>query len=152
MKVWFSIFALAAALTIGVSSPGSAHQVVVGKLKIGHPWVREAAEGAPGTYSCIIEIQNDGDEPERLLGATIEGAGTGVLYKLTENNGHFTSRPFEEGLVINLCAHADRHGRIGRVLPCVRFWSSPTRSTTLSPRPLLNASARRSSVAASRST
>jgi hypothetical protein len=38
--------------------------VLVGKLKIGHPWVREAAEGAPGTYSCIIEIQNDGDEPE----------------------------------------------------------------------------------------
>ncbi len=59
-----------------------------------------AAEGAPGTYSCIIEIQNDGDEPERLLGATIEGAGTGVLYKLTEKDGHFTSRPFEEGLVI----------------------------------------------------
>ena len=74
--------------------------MLVGKLKIGHPWVREAAEGAPGTYSCIIEIQNDGDEPERLLGATIEGAGPGVLYKLTENNGHFTSRPFEDGLVI----------------------------------------------------
>jgi copper(I)-binding protein len=100
MKVWLSIFALAAALAIGTSSPGSAHQVIVGKLKIAHPWVREAAEGAPGTYSCIIQIQNDGDEPERLLGATIEGAGTGVLYKLTENNGHFTSRPFEEGLVI----------------------------------------------------
>jgi copper(I)-binding protein len=99
MKVWLSIFALSA-LAIGVSSLGSAHQVVVGKLKIGHPWVREAAEGALGTYSCIIEIQNGGDEPERLLGATIEGAGTGVLYKLTENNGHFTSRPFEEGLVI----------------------------------------------------
>ena len=47
-----------------------------------------------------MAIQNDGDEPERLLGATIEGAGTGVLYKLTENNGHFTSRPFEDGLVI----------------------------------------------------
>jgi copper(I)-binding protein len=100
MKVGLSIFALATILAIGISSPGSAHQVVVGKLKIGHPWVREAADGAPGTYSCIIEIQNDGDEPERLLGATIEGAGTGVLYKLTENNGHFTSRPFEEGLVI----------------------------------------------------
>ena len=99
MNVWLSIFALAA-LAIGVSSPGSAHQVVVGKLKIGHPWVREAAEGAPGTCSCIIEIQNDGDEPQRLLGAIIEGAGTGVLYKLTENNGHFTSRPFQEGLVI----------------------------------------------------
>ena len=74
-------------------------KVVVGKLKIGQPWVREAAAGAPGTYSCIIEIQNDGDEAERLLGATIEGGGTGILYKLTEN-GHFTSRPFGEGLVI----------------------------------------------------
>ena len=72
MKVCFLIFALGAALAIGVSTPGSAHQVVVGKLKIGHPWVRKAAEGAPGTYSCIIEIQNDGDEPDRLLGATIE--------------------------------------------------------------------------------
>ncbi len=100
MKDCLSIFALAAALAIGVSSLASAHQEVVGKLKIGHPWVREAAEGAPGTYSCIIEIQNDGDESERLLGATIEGAGTGVLYKLTESGGHFTSRPFEEGLVI----------------------------------------------------
>jgi copper(I)-binding protein len=100
MKVGLSLFALAAVLEIGISSPGLAHQVSVGKLKVGHPWVREAAEGAPGTYSCIIEIQNDGDEPERLLGATIDGAGTGVLYKLTENNGHFTSRPFEEGLVI----------------------------------------------------
>ena len=57
MKDCLSIFALAAALAIGVSSLASAHQVVVGKLKIGHPWVREAAEGAPGTYSCIIEIQ-----------------------------------------------------------------------------------------------
>jgi hypothetical protein len=72
---------------------------------------RDLHRRANVNYSCIIEIQNDGDEPERLLGATIEGAGTGVLYKLTENNGHFTSRPFEEGLVINLCAHADRHGR-----------------------------------------
>ena len=39
MKVCLSIFALAAALAIGVSSLASAHQVVVGKLKIRHPWV-----------------------------------------------------------------------------------------------------------------
>ncbi len=93
-------FALGIAMCSALSSPGAAHQVVVGKLTIGHPWVRAAAVGAPGTYSCIIEIRNDGDEPERLLGATIEGAGTGVLYKIIENNGHFTSQPFPEGLVI----------------------------------------------------
>ena len=76
MKVWLSIFALAAILAMGVLSPGSAHQVLVGKLKIpAIPWVREAAEGAPGTYSCIIEIQNDGDEPERLLRRHDRGCG-----------------------------------------------------------------------------
>jgi len=100
MKVSVSPIIVSLALAIAMFSPASAHQVVVGKLKIGHPWVHEAAEGAPGTYSCIIEIHNDGDEPERLLGATIEGAGAGALYKLTESNGHFTSQPFEEGLVI----------------------------------------------------
>jgi copper(I)-binding protein len=100
MKVSVSSIVASLALVIALSSSGAAHQVVVGKLKIGHPWVHEAVAGAPGTYSCIIEIHNDGDEPERLLGATIEGAGTGVLYKIIENNGHFTSQPVPEGLVI----------------------------------------------------
>lgn len=92
--------ALSPPLAIGLSSPLSAHQETVGNLKIGHPWVRASAEGAPSTYACIIEINNEGDEPERLLSATIDGAGAGVLYQLTETNGHFTSKPLKEGLVI----------------------------------------------------
>jgi hypothetical protein len=100
MKVSVSPIIASLALTLATFSPGAAHQVAVGKLTIGHPWVHEAAEGAPGTYSCIIEIHNEGDEPDRLLGATIEGAGTGVLYKIIETNGHFTSQPFPEGLAI----------------------------------------------------
>ena len=81
MKASVSPLILSMALAIGLSSPLSAHQETVGKLKIGHPWVRASAEGAPSTYSCIIEISNDGDEAERLLGATIDGAGAGVLYQ-----------------------------------------------------------------------
>lgn len=100
MKGSVSPTIISLALALALSAPVAAHQVVAGKLKIGHPWVHEAAEGAPGTYSCIIEIHNDGDEPERLLGATIEGAGPGVLYKLTETDGHFTSQPVQDGLVI----------------------------------------------------
>jgi copper(I)-binding protein len=65
---------MAAALAIGLASAGSAHQEVAGNLKIGHPWIREAAAGAPSTYACIIEIKNEGDEPETLLGATVDGA------------------------------------------------------------------------------
>jgi copper(I)-binding protein len=76
-----------------------AHQEVVGHLKIAHPWVKAAVEGAAGTYGCVIEISNDSDEPERLIGATIEGAGAGSLYQLTERDGHFTSKLID-GLTI----------------------------------------------------
>ena len=69
-------------------------------MKIGHPWIREAAAGAPSTYACIIEIENDGDEPETLLGATVDGGGTGVLYQIIEKDGHFSSKIAEHGLLI----------------------------------------------------
>jgi copper(I)-binding protein len=100
MKVSIYARTLAAALAIGLASPGSAHQEVAGNLKIGHPWIREAAAGAPGTYACIIEIKNDGDEPETLLGATVDGAGTGVLYQIIEKDGKFSSKVLEHGLLI----------------------------------------------------
>src|SRR3984893_12817640 len=99
-KVSISAVALAAALAIGLASPGSAHQETAGNLKIGHPWIRGAAAGAPGTYACIIEIKNDGDEPETLLGATVDGAGTGVLYQIIEKDGKFSSKTVEHGLLI----------------------------------------------------
>jgi periplasmic copper chaperone A len=100
MKVSFSVFALAGALAIGLASPGSAHQEIAGNLKIGHPWIREAAAGAPITYACIIEIKNDGDEPETLLGATVDGAGAGVLYQIIEKDGKFSSKIVNGGLLI----------------------------------------------------
>jgi periplasmic copper chaperone A len=99
MKVSFAAVALAAALA-GLASPGLAHQETAGKLKIGHPWIREAAAGAPSTYACIIEIENDGDEPETLLGATVDGAGTGVLYQIIEKDGKFSSKIVAHGLLI----------------------------------------------------
>jgi periplasmic copper chaperone A len=100
MKMSVSALALAGALVLGLASPAPAHQEVAGNLKIGHPWVREAQAGDSGTYSCIIEIKNDGDEPETLLGATVDGGGRGVLYQLIEKDGKFTSKPVEHGLLI----------------------------------------------------
>jgi copper(I)-binding protein len=100
MKASISAVSLAAALAIGLASPGTAHQETAGDLKIGHPWIRAAAAGAPGTYACIIEIENDGDEPETLLGATVDGAGTGVLYQIIEKDGKFSSKIVDHGLLI----------------------------------------------------
>ena len=100
MKVSVSSVAFAAVLALGLVSPGLAHQEAAGNLKIGHPWIRMAEAGAPSTYACIIEIKNDGDEPETLLGATVDGAGTGVLYQIIETDGHFSSKVVDHGLVI----------------------------------------------------
>lgn len=52
------------------------------------------------TYGCIIEIKNEGEDPETLLGATIDGAGTGVIYQIFEKDGKFSSKPVEHGLFI----------------------------------------------------
>jgi copper(I)-binding protein len=88
------------ALIVGLPSAAPAHEEVFGKIRIGHPWVRAAAGGAPGTYGCIIEIKNEGDVPERLLGATLEGIGPGTIYEIIEKDGKFTSRKVEGGLAI----------------------------------------------------
>jgi hypothetical protein len=100
MRISMKQAALFATLAIGFAVPALAHEEVAGKLRIGHPWVRAAAEGAPDTYACIIEIKNEGNEPERLLGGSLEAAGKGVLYEIIEKDGHFTSRKVEEGLLI----------------------------------------------------
>ncbi|MGH6850472.1 MAG: copper chaperone PCu(A)C, partial [Methylocella sp.] len=47
-----------------------------------------------------IEVDNDGDEPETLLGATVDGAGAGVLYQIIEKDGRFSSKVLEHGLLI----------------------------------------------------
>ncbi|HEY8008797.1 MAG TPA: copper chaperone PCu(A)C [Methylocella sp.] len=100
MRVRLLLPALTAAFIAALASAATAHQEVAGNLKIGHPWIHEAAAGAPSTYACIIEIKNDGDEPETLLGASVDGAGPGMLYQITEKDGKFSSTPVEHGLLI----------------------------------------------------
>ena len=71
MKVSLSSLVLAGIFAIGPASPSSAHEEGAGSLKIEHPWIRVAAAGASYTYAGVVEIKNDGDEPETLIGATV---------------------------------------------------------------------------------
>jgi periplasmic copper chaperone A len=96
VRIWIAALVLA----LGQVLPVSAHMETAGNLKIGHPWVRAMPAGAPSTYACIIEIKNDGDEPETLLGASVKGAGKGVIYQIIEKDGKFSSKPVDHGLVI----------------------------------------------------
>jgi periplasmic copper chaperone A len=107
MRIWIAVCVTAIAFAIGLATPASAHMETAGKLKIGHPWVRATPAGAPSTYACIIEIENEGDEPETLTGATVEGAGKGVIWEIVEKDGKFTSKPVEQGLVIPAHGHID---------------------------------------------
>ena len=100
MKVSASSLVLVASLAIGLASPSSAHQEVAGNLKIDHPWIRVAGAGASSTFGGVFEIKNDGDEPETLLGATVDGAGTGVLYQIIEKDGHSGPMVVPHGLLI----------------------------------------------------
>jgi copper(I)-binding protein len=100
MKISLTSVMMLVSLAIAFALPASAHEEVAGKLRIGHPWVKAAPEGAPDTYACVIEIKNEGDEPDRLLGATLEGIGPGVIYKIVEKDGKFTSHKVEDGLLI----------------------------------------------------
>jgi len=119
---WLAV--LGAVLATSLASPAPAHEEVFGKIRIGHPWVQAAEAGAAGTYGCIIEIKNEGDVPERLLGATLDGAGPGTLYEIIENDGKFTSRKVEGGLAIKPHGSLEltpgtyqlRFGKIGKAL------------------------------------
>jgi periplasmic copper chaperone A len=107
MKIWIAVSVAVIAFAFGHATPASAHMETAGKLKIGHPWVRATPAGAPSTYACIIEIENEGDEPETLLGATVEGAGKGLIWEIIEKDGKFTSKPIEHGLAIPPHGHID---------------------------------------------
>ena len=100
MRIWIAVCVAAIVLAFGQVKSASAHMETAGKLKIGHPWVRATPAGGASTYACIIQIKNEGDEPETLLGASVEGAGKGVIWQIIEKDGKFTSKPVEHGLVI----------------------------------------------------
>ncbi len=124
MALWSRRAILVAALATSLPSTAPAHEEVFGKIRIGHPWVQAAEAGAAGTYGCIIEIKNEGDVPERLLGATLDGIGPGTLYEIIESDGKVTSRKVVGGLAIKPRGSLEltpstyqiRFGKIGKTL------------------------------------
>jgi copper(I)-binding protein len=124
MRFSFWIAVLGAVVATSLPSTAPAHEEVFGKIRIGHPWVQAAEAGAAGTYGCIIEIKNEGDIPERLLGATLDGAGPGTLYEIIETDGKLTSRKVEGGLAIKPRGSLEltpvtyqiRFGKVGKAL------------------------------------
>ena len=76
----------------------SAHEILAGTLKIEHPWVAAAEADRSTSTGYVIEIENTGSEPERLLGATLDGADPGRIEARAESGAGF--QPLAEGVII----------------------------------------------------
>ncbi|ARN82785.1 copper chaperone PCu(A)C [Methylocystis bryophila] len=57
----------------------SAHEYELGKLIVEHPWIRSPKEGETKAYLYAF-IHNEGNEPDRLIGAKGEKFGNFEIY------------------------------------------------------------------------
>lgn len=96
VKAVFSfILLLAGALAV----PASAHEAHSGGISVKHPWIRATSKGM-GVTAGYAKITNQGKVADKLLGASLEGAGKAELHQTTIENGVAKMRPLEGGLVI----------------------------------------------------
>ena len=73
---------IALTVTMACSLTSAAHEIKAGTLLLHHPWVHAAKAGSASTDGYLM-IRNMGSKPDRLLGATLEGAGAAVVVQLS---------------------------------------------------------------------
>lgn len=82
-----------------LSTGGQAHQYEIGNITIDHPWTRATPAGAKvaGGYASIT---NKGNEPDRLIGGSAEGAEKFEVHEMTVENDVMKMRQLAGGLEI----------------------------------------------------
>jgi copper(I)-binding protein len=93
--------AFAAPLAAGAAGPGqpALTEFMVGSLHIWGPWMRATPKGA-AVAGGYVTIMNMGSEPERLIGASSEIAGSVEIHQMSMANGVMTMRPVDTPLEI----------------------------------------------------
>jgi copper(I)-binding protein len=91
--------ALAFAAALLLAAPAGAHDYKIGPLSIGHPWSRATPPGA-AVGAGYLTIANTGAEPDRLVSATVAGAGRVQIHAMAEEGSVMTMRGVTEGLEI----------------------------------------------------
>jgi copper(I)-binding protein len=90
-----------AALIAGVFATSvRAEDVKAGDLVISQPWTR-ATPGGAKTGGGFLTIENKGSAPDRLIGASADGAGKIEVHEMAMNDGVMKMRPVEGGLTID---------------------------------------------------
>ena len=81
------------------ASIARAHDIIAKDLAITHPWVRATPKGSTLTAG-YVKIQNTGKEADKLIGASMTGAGKGELHTTIVEDGIAKMRPLADGVVI----------------------------------------------------
>jgi hypothetical protein len=91
---------LLASLTTLFFAPARAEDVKAGDLVISQAWTR-ATPGGAKTGGGFVTIENKGTAPDKLIGASSDGAGKIEVHEMTMTNGVMKMRPVEGGLAID---------------------------------------------------
>jgi periplasmic copper chaperone A len=95
----FSIAAAVAVAMTAVPLAAGAHGYTLGELKIGHPWSRPTAPGAPAAVGYLT-VTNTGHEPDTLVGASSPMAASLDLHQSSMAGGIMRMRAVTGGLTI----------------------------------------------------
>ncbi len=63
---------------------------------IDHPWIRATPKGSAVTAGYLT-VSNHGKAADRLIGASLQGAGSAELHETTIENGIARMRPLRDG-------------------------------------------------------
>ena len=90
-----------AALVAGLFATAvRAEEIKAGDLVITQAWTRATPSGAK-TGGGFLTIENKGGTPDKLIGASADGAGKIEVHEMAMNDGVMKMRPVEGGLAID---------------------------------------------------
>jgi copper(I)-binding protein len=82
-----------------MSVTAAAHDYSLGSLSIDHPWARATAPGAP-VGGGFVSIYNGGEEPDRLIGGSVDFASEVQIHESSMNDGMMRMQHLEDGLLL----------------------------------------------------
>lgn len=97
------ILLLAALISLGgFTTLASAHEQKAGDLILHHAWSR-ATPGGAKTGAAFVEIENTGDTPDQLLGASSDIAALTEVHQMSMENDMMSMKPAG---VVDIPAHS----------------------------------------------
>lgn len=88
-----------AVLSLAFTGAAVAHDYQAGAIKVGHPWTRATAPGAPVGVG-YMKITNTGNTPVQLTGATTPAATKVEVHTMSMDGGVMRMRPITGALTI----------------------------------------------------